>query len=287
MSEEKAYPIGGAVIVWHLEPTSYSAFKGLMEALGYGQFVPNPRTDKACLDTSIREVYGTKDKVIVSRKNPGKNGVELVNIERDTERNGYVPNFGAKVVRGRVKVDNGYADEHALTEEYLKHKAKLTSSAVGAALKGVLKRMHGMFDFKPGVFFLPDAYLKEWKELARAIEKLQPGNAITEFRVAVDEDTARAVIARLTEEVKEAAAKLLDDVHKGTLNDAQLKERAEQGVALVERVNLYSEITGQALEGLKGVAQIANGAAAAAAMHLFAADSVTADMGIELAGALG
>ena len=79
--------------------------------MGYADCVPNPRTDQSALENSIRAVYGTRNKTIVSRKQPKRNGVELVNIERSTQRNGYVTNFGAKVLGSRVKADYGFADE--------------------------------------------------------------------------------------------------------------------------------------------------------------------------------
>ena len=81
--------------------------------MGYADCVPNPRTDQSALENSIKAVYGTKNKAVVSRKQPKRNGVELVNIERSTVRNGYVTNFGAKVVGGRVKADYGFANEFA------------------------------------------------------------------------------------------------------------------------------------------------------------------------------
>jgi predicted DNA-binding protein (UPF0251 family) len=195
----------------------------------------------------------------------------LVNIERSTQRNGYVTNFGARVLGSRVKADYGFADECALTEEFLKLKARLTTTAVGQALVAVLEKMDGMTGLKPGVYYIPEHHLKRWKELAELVEGCQEGNKITTARVAMDEGTARTIRDTLTHEVQEKAAKLLDDVSKGTLNDTQLQSRAKEAQALVDRVTLYSSILNEGLEGLKSVAQLANGAAAAAVMQDFAA----------------
>ena len=125
-------------------------------AAGYADCVLNPRTDQSALENSIKAVYGMKNKAVVSRKQPRRNGVELVNIERDAVRNGYVTNFGAKVVNGRVKADYGFANEFALTEESLRQKAKLTSTVVGQALVAVLAKMDGMTGLKPRVFYIPE-----------------------------------------------------------------------------------------------------------------------------------
>ena len=268
---EKEYDISGAIVFWSLQPTPYQAIREVFERMGYADCVPNPRTDQSALENSIRAVYGTRNKTIVSRKQPKRNGVELVNIERSTQRNGYVTNFGARVLGSRVKADYGFADESALTEEFLKLKARLTTTAVGQALVAVLEKMDGMTGLKPGVYYIPEHHLKRWKELAERVEGCQEGNKITTARVAMDEGTARTIRDTLTQEVQEKAAKLLDDVSKGTLNDAQLQSRAKEAQALVDRVTLYSSILNEGLEGLKSVAQLANGAAAAAVMQDFAA----------------
>jgi hypothetical protein len=271
---EKEYDISGAIVFWSLQPTPYQAIREVFQKMGYAECVPNPRTDQSALENSIKVIYGTKNRAVVSRKQPKRNGVELVNIERSTDCNGYVTNFGAKVVNSQVKADHGYADEYRLTEEFLRQKAKLTSTAVGQALVAVLAKMDGMTGLKPGVFYIPEYHLKRWKELAELVEGCQEGNKITTARVAMDEGTARTIRDTLTREVHEQAAKLLDDVSKGTLNDTQLQLRARQAQELVDRVNLYSSILNEGLEGLKSVAQLANGAAMAAVMQDFAAAGI-------------
>jgi hypothetical protein len=271
---EREYDISGAIVFWSLQPTPYQAVRDAFTAMGYADCVPNPRTDQSALENSIRAVYGTRNKTVISRKQPQRNGVELVNIERSTQRNGYVTNFGARVVNGQVKADYGFANEYALTEEFLKLKAKLTTTAVGQALVAALEKMDGMTGLKPGVYYVPEHHLKRWQELAERVEGCQEGNKITTARVAMDAGTARTIRDTLTREVHDKAAKLLDDVSKGTLNDTQLQLRAKQAQELVDRVNLYSSILNEGLEGLKSVAQLANGAASAAVMQDFAAAGI-------------
>jgi hypothetical protein len=201
--------------------------------------------------------------------------VELLNIERDTFHNSYVTNFGAKVVGGAVKADYGYADEYRLTEEFLKCKAVLTSTAVGQALAAVLARMDGMKGFdKAGIYYIPEHCLLTWKALAEEVEGCKEGNKITTVRAAMDAGTARAIRDALTKEVHERASKLVEDVAKGTLNDKQLQSRAQEAAALVDKVNLYSSILNEGLEGLKSAAQLASAAAAGAAMQDFAAAGI-------------
>jgi len=272
---EQQYDISGAIVFWSLQPTPYQAVKDIFDRLGLSGCVPNPRTDQSALEHSIKAVCGTKNKAVMSRKRPKRNGVELVEIQRNEHRNDYITSFGAKVVEGRVKTDYGYADEYRLTEEYLRSKALLTCTAVGMALAAAVAKYDGMKGFaKPGVFYVPEHHLQDWQHLCSLIEGAQEGNQTTAIRAAMDEGTARAIRDNLSKEVQEQAAKLLDDVSKGTLNDTQLHVRAEQAAALVDRVNLYSSILGEALEGLKNVALVAQSAAGAAAMQDFAQSGV-------------
>jgi hypothetical protein len=268
---ERQTDISGAMVFWTLQPTPLQAIKEVLEYAGFGSCVPNPRTDQSALHNSIKDVYGTKDKVIVSHKKPRTNGVELVNIERDVSVNNYVTNFSAKVTDGAVKTEYGYADDYKLTEEFLKHKAVLTSGAVGQALSAVIAKMDGMKGFdRSGVYYVPEHWLVRWKELATAVEGCQEGNRITTVRTVIDADAARAIRDVLTKEVQEQASQLLDDVAKGTLNENRLNVRAQQAQELICRIDLYSNILGEGLEGLKNVALLAKSAAAAAVMQDFA-----------------
>jgi hypothetical protein len=268
---ERQTDISGAMVFWTLQPTPLQAIKEVLEYAGFGGCVPNPRTDQSALHNSIKDVYGTKDKVIVSHKKPRTNGVELVNIERDVSVNNYVTNFSAKVTDGAVKTEYGYADDYKLTEEFLKHKAVLTSGAVGQALSAVIAKMDGMKGFdRSGVYYVPEHWLVRWKELATAVEGCQEGNRITTVRTVIDADAARAIRDVLTKEVQEQASQLLDDVAKGTLNENRLNVRAQQAQELICRIDLYSNILGEGLEGLKNVALLAKSAAAAAVMQDFA-----------------
>ena len=79
---DKTFDVSGAITFWSLQPTSLQAVTDLFGKLGFSDCVPNPRTDISALEHSIKEVYGTKNKAVVSRKQPKRHGVELVDIEQ-------------------------------------------------------------------------------------------------------------------------------------------------------------------------------------------------------------
>ena len=82
---EQEYDISGAMVFWSLRPTPYQALLEVMAAAGYEECMPNVRTDQSALENAIKTTYGTKNKAVVSRKQPKRNGVELVDIERNAD----------------------------------------------------------------------------------------------------------------------------------------------------------------------------------------------------------
>ena len=78
---EREYDISGAIVFWSLQPTSYQKIQEVFTAMGHAHCVPNPRTDQGAFENSVKAIYGMKNKAVVSRKQPNRNGVELVNIE--------------------------------------------------------------------------------------------------------------------------------------------------------------------------------------------------------------
>jgi hypothetical protein len=274
---EQTGKISGAITYWVLEPTPYDAARAVFEDMGYGKCMPNPRTDHSALTNSIKEVYGTKNRVIVSRKKSKQNGVELVDIGRETDHNSYQTHFGAKVVGGyngtpgQVRTDYGYANDDLLTEQFLKSKAMLTASALSNALAAVLAIMDQAKGVgKAGIFYVPEDSLDAWKALAKRIEGCSSGNRITTWRAVMDEEAVDTINAALTKEVLAKSNQLLEDIHRGTLKDEQLESRREQAEALMSKVDRYADILGLSQAGLKEVVGLVQSAAAAAIMQDFA-----------------
>ena len=81
-----------------------------------------------------------------------------------------------------------------------------------------------------------------------------------------------AVVALVDDLLPAIRVEMVDrPLHEASLADLR---RIGGGTSLVDRVTLYSSILNEGLEGLKSVAQLANGAAAAAVMQDFAAAGI-------------
>jgi hypothetical protein len=265
----------GAVTFWISQPSPYATFRRVVTDLGNGACVPNPRTDKSALECAVRETYGSKNKIVQSRKKPGKHGIELVDVERNEDRNYYTTNFGAKVANGQVVTDYGYANRDVLQEKFDEEKATLTSAAVSKTLTAILEKLQGSRSLKPtgGVYFLPPDSIRDWRRIAEAIEDLGGTKVIT-VEVEMDPSLSSVVMATLREEVMVEALQMLDDLGRNTLSDAQVASRQTRAEALLEKVGVYESALERDLTDLRNAATLAKEAAMTAAIRQMPAVTV-------------
>jgi hypothetical protein len=99
-------------------------------------------------------------------------GVEVVDVTRQEDVfNDYNPLHMAKVKRnghGPVVVLDNFAEDQELTEEFLRTKAVLTTSAVNSALRGIMvQEMSGLSSFTG--CYIPEAHVPAWKALAERL----------------------------------------------------------------------------------------------------------------------
>jgi len=90
----------GVITFWNPEPTGVQALWDALNGCGFGDCTPNPRSDRSALESAVKDTYGSKNRIIQPRKKPTKHGIELVDVERNEDRNYYTTNFGAKVQDG-------------------------------------------------------------------------------------------------------------------------------------------------------------------------------------------
>ena len=135
--------MSGAIVFWSLQPTPYQALLEALETKGYGRVCPtcgriSPPWRMPSSPTMARRTRpSSAARAQAERRGVGRDraGHAAERLHHQLRRQGG---------RRPVKADFGYADECKLTEEFLKLKARLTTSAVSQALAAVLERMDGM-----------------------------------------------------------------------------------------------------------------------------------------------
>ncbi len=175
---------------------------------------------------------------------------------------------------GPVVILDNFAEDHELTEEFLRTKAVLTSSAVNSSLRGIIvQKMSGLSSFT-GIY-VPEANVPSWKALAERLFGAydRDGNLIAEgicggeYEVAtvdLDADTIRSIRARLAAETKMEVGRISWDTLKGTLSAEQVLTRCDDAKALLAKISLYEQEFRLGLDDLKEAAEKANQIAAAA-----------------------
>lgn len=141
----KSASASGAICFWNLSAVDKAALSDRFSLIGLERYAPKERTDASALHQACLEYAGKRDTAIEKHKHPGKNGVSVVNIERDEDSVYFTTSFGAKVVDGRVVTSKGYANQNRLQELFTQHKGVVTGAALGKSLvEIVLARLSGV-----------------------------------------------------------------------------------------------------------------------------------------------
>ena len=192
----------------------------------------------------------------VPRKKSRINGVELVAVERDTVHNSYTTSFGARVVGKRVQSDYGYADDYTLTDEFLKSKAVLTSTAMGNALKAVIDRLRRADGLRrPGIDHTsPRIACGSGSRWPAAIDgAIDAGNQRSRaIGWRSDANTAKAVQAGAGggSHGRGETAGLDGTLNEGHLDDAAgAHVRAERAQALLDKIEVHPAILSDGRRG--------------------------------------
>ena len=259
--------VTGGVVFWSCKASNRDLIAELFRIHGLDDCIPPAPTDAAALKSAIVVQHGGKDKTVQAHKKKDSNGYELVRIERDSQKNGYVVDFCAKVADGHVTTFGGLVDRFKLQEEFNRQKHVVTGAEAGAALVAVLARLNAVrLTDRGGVYWIPQESVAKWTELAPAFEKcsVDGESSVHMMTTVMSEHTIRAVKQQLTDEVQSAAGKLIEEIAANNLGDDALQNRKAKAKLLHERVTLYSQILGDALQTLQDVVLVAETAAASA-----------------------
>lgn len=262
----------GALVYWNLGESSRDEVGSILARLGWDHFTPPVRSDQSALRNALAEQFKGPDKLVQSRRRPGVNGVELVDVERGEDENHYQAKFGAKVENGEV-LFNGRcelnADQRWSVQALFAHyKMTLTGAAVGKSLVGILASLGGVA-MRPsgGVYWIPTESIKAWQELAEAIEECGRANQIYVVHTIMDEGTVRAVRDALVTEITGAAAGISEAIQEGKLGERALETKKREACDLRKRVHRFAEFLGEWQENLETIVDSAEQAALFAAMQ--------------------
>ena len=266
--EHVSIPFDGSIVFFIPGRTRLADMRHALAPYGLAGCAPKERTDRDALVAAIRQTHGQKDRIIQSRKQPRRNGVEMVAVERDPLHNAYTTDFGAKVLSGRVVTDYGMADRTAIQDVFDQEKPILTAAMVGRTLTNVVESLRGV-SLRPGVYWLPRSVVNDFERIAQDVENvaIERDTRIVRVRFPLDETTARVVLEALQEEVQKEVTEIVTDLKVKRLDMEGITKRRERAEAVAEKVQEYAGLLGKSLDGLKNLTELAKNLACAAALQ--------------------
>jgi len=261
--------INGAVVFWSIsEWSDRQTLKDGLEALGLGKFVPDRRTNFACLRDALGEAYPSKDYRIEPLDDT--DSFEVVKIIKGTDRNTYAHEVKASIDKYRNITITPWSlqIDRAVVDNFNKYLGLVRSHQVTESLVQIVDFLSGTrLRPKGSIYWLPDHKLDEWEQVRNVVRTAARGKTeLFVMRVVKDKDALRAVTAAITAEIEAEVARIEADVQSGTLGVRALDTRKNQAVDLASKINLYEELCERPLTSLREAVTRAEIAASQAAI---------------------
>ena len=267
--ETKQVQASGAIVYWTCGPTDASKLHARFTGLGLGNCSKKERPKPSALEQALKEYAEERmnsqmrrdghDKILQRRKQPSKNGFELVDVERGDERNSYSTDFGCKVDNfGNLTFSDGFPDEDRVSQLFQYHQQYLTGAMVGSCLVKVMRTLLGVcMRQNGGLYWLPESSLGMWDLVANAVEECSDNSAnkVTRIRTVFDSQAASAVKDAIVEEVVSESQRIADEVAKGEGGQKALERKIKLLTDLENKATHYERILGEALTNVKSVVQ--------------------------------
>jgi len=270
MVERDQIPVSGCMNHWTLVPVDRAAVQDALERLGFEGFLPPEQGDTAALKAALAELKG-KDRIVDSLKNPKKDGVEVVAVEKDHTANYRTQDYRCKVVDGVVVVAGGYfSDQEKLQAEFNKHKALATKNGLSGCLQQIAASLKAV-TLWPGSYWVPESGLRVWERVVEEFRLLDKEIKFKLVRVQTDDlETVQAIRDALVQKVGRKAAEIRAEVEEKNLGQEGLERRAGEAQNLRELVDEYRQILGDWAATLADVIHAAEEAAVVAGLKAMA-----------------
>jgi hypothetical protein len=261
--------LDGSVVFWTLSKDSVrqTIIDGWTAVgAGWGKMAPKERTPEACLRDALSDRF-PKALIRPLEKKDGFAVLQEVRYRDDVQT--ACTHAVAFDSNGGIEIRRGYTMtlEMELHEAYTRQRAILKPSQVATSLVGILSHLNAVV-LRPtgGIYWLPDASLSTWQELADVVQAAGVGgrNAIYRITHTFDAESVRAVRDAVLAEADREAAEIIKDVDSGELGERALKSRAEQADRLKLKVQEYERILNESLGTATEIAERAGHVATAA-----------------------
>lgn len=243
-------PVSGAAVFWNLgNENDYEKFEQVLNDHGFGQFVPERRSDPACLKSAMSRVFGGSGVLIRPLEDSEVNGFTAVREEKGTVGNDYTTLCAARLDdAGQIEIVQGEIPESKklfLAADYLYQKSILTQAQVAKTLVKIITDTEGLNGdpLKPsgGIYWLGAKQLERWDKLAAAVETISTGrrNTLYTLRVIYDNNSVKALKDAIEREVALRAQEIESLANQDGLGENAYKNRMSDAQRLHDRIAAY------------------------------------------------
>lgn len=250
--------VSGAVTYWELSSISdLSATCDGLTALGYKEFLPEPRTPSAALKSAMGEVFGGNGVMIRPLDDPDNNGFTAVREIRGSQSNQYSTvatvkfDSSAKLVYSEGVKD---ADKLRIEAAWIYHMSIvsqstlanvlvkiITTDAVEGGLSGTTLKPAG------GIYWVPATQLPKYEALVEVLKHVALGNRANKIyflRIVYDKDSVEAVKDAIIRDITEHAKEIEEDSKTAGLGELAYRHRIEDAESLHDRIAAYEGMLG-------------------------------------------
>lgn len=212
------------------------------------RWVPAQRTERSALECALWDYAKLqcpkeRDAEVFPLKQPGQNGFEVLQVERDTVANVRHHQFSCKVDSDTCKITSGWGNITSIQQVYQKHRSTCTSAAVGQCLVKLATELCVGLCLRPsgGLYWIPDDRVEQW-ELASRIVEQATGSEVTTARWEAKASTIARVKQAIMESVQAECALLMEELTDGKQHsDDWFSARASKALALLGKVTSTEE----------------------------------------------
>ncbi len=259
--------INGGYVFWKLYASPQDSVRSVFANAGCEDQTPEVYSDSAALKKAMEARKSSYQKV-AALKRPKVDGYELVDVERDSDRNHYTHSFAGSVKDGVVTIRGGWADTAWLQQLFDHFKTLVSPSGMAKALVEILTGL-GAVTIRGGMYWLRWEQFPAWAPIARGIESIgvnSSENVIHLSETRRDAGALRCIHDALIEEISGTASTIHDEVQNG-LGAEAAETRVGRAAELLKRAQSYADLLGEALPRLETIIETTRTAAAVAALQ--------------------
>ncbi len=251
--------VGGALTFSALaEWTVRSTLEAGLQRLGYLEYLPEARSNTACLRDALGEVFTERNVEIKPCEEAGT--FEIIRIKKGKSRNSYDHLHTCSVDDQRAITLSPFAADTAekIAQEFNAQLGYLRAYAVTQALTGILQSLGGTsLRPKGALYWVPPAQVDLWEQVALAVDGSghPRSSAVYVIRHQMDAGSLRAVRDGILREVFTRSKEIKEEVLSvdNPLGARGLAHRQEEAQDLREKVTAYEGLLNIGLDSLKDV----------------------------------